>query len=186
MVIEKAKIFAQKAHNGQKRKVTGEPMFFHLEEVANILEEAGFSPEVVTAGYLHDTVEDTHVTLEELKREFGEKIAFIVAGHTEDKTKTWEERKQTTIDELADPKTPLSIRALIIADRLSNLRNLKKDTKVLGEKVWESFKRGRKEQEWYFRGCLNEMKSGLKEEEVPSFFYEYEKEVNEFFQKQKK
>lgn len=180
-LIEKAKQFAKKAHEGQMRKLTGTPMFEHLERVANILQEAGFPEEVVAAGFLHDTVEDTDVTIEDILLHFGEKVAFIVAGHTEDKTKSWEERKQATIDELADENTSLFIRALIIADRLDNLRSYNKGLALFGEEMWKKFKRGRKEQEWYYRGCLEQMNTGLTEEKIPVFFYHYEKEVNELF-----
>ena len=180
-IIEQAREFALKAHEGQLRKLTGTPMFEHLERVASILKDAGLSAETVAAGFLHDTVEDTSVTYEDIHQLFGEKVAFIVKGHTEDKTKSWEERKQATIDELGDATTPLSIRALIIADRLDNLRSYKKGLDVFGEAMWSKFKRGREKQEWYFRGCLDNMKTGLKEEEIPAFFYNYEKEVNEFF-----
>lgn len=180
-LIQKARDFAQRAHTGQVRKLTGTPIFKHLEQVANILKEAGFSDEVVAAGFLHDTVEDTNVTPEDIYNTFGKKVAEIVAGHTEDKSKSWEERKQTTIDELADPNTPLSIRALIIADRLDNLRSFKKGLEEYGEEMWTKFKRGKDKQAWYYKGCLENMKVGLKEEEVPQFFYYYEKEVNEFF-----
>lgn len=181
-IIERAKTFAQNAHQGQVRKLTGTPMFEHLERVATILQEAGLADEVVAAGYLHDTVEDTKVTQAEILDQFGEKVAFIVAGHTEDKTKSWEERKQATIDELADPATPLSIRALIIADRLDNLRSYKEGLAEFGESMWDKFNRGREEQAWYYKGCLTYMCEGLDKTEIPAFFYEYEKEVNEFFQ----
>lgn len=180
-LIEKARNFAQNAHVGQVRKLTGTPMFEHLERVANILKDAGFPEEVVAAGYLHDTVEDTSVAHEDILNTFGENVAYIVAGHTEDKRKSWEERKQTTIDELADPNTPLSIRALIIADRLDNLLSMKKELEEFGDEMWSKFKRGKEKQAWYFKGCLNNMKVGLKEEDVPKFFYDYEKVVNEFF-----
>lgn len=180
-LIEKARNFAKEAHEGQTRKVTSVPMFYHVEEVALILKKAGFSDEAVAAGYLHDTVEDTDVTLQDILKIFGEKVAFIVAGHTEDKTKSWEERKSHTIQELADPQTLIEIRALIIADRLSNLRGFKEDMKVVGDRLWTYFKRGKKDQEWYYRGCLNNMAIGLNIEEIPNFFYEYELEVNEFF-----
>lgn len=180
-LIEKARNFAQNAHVGQVRKLTGTPMFEHLERVANILKDAGFPEEVVAAGYLHDTVEDTSVAHEDILNTFGENVAYIVAGHTEDKRKSWEERKQTTIDELADPNTPLSIRALIIADRLDNLLSMKKGLEEFGDEMWSKFKRGKEKQAWYFKGCLNNMKVGLKEEDVPKFFYDYEKVVNEFF-----
>lgn len=181
-IIEKASQYAKHAHEGQMRKVRKNvPMFQHVEEVANILKYAGFSDETVAAGYLHDVVEDTKFTSKDILDAFGKKVAFIVAGHTEDKEKSWEERKQATIDELADPNTAIEIRALIIADRLSNLRGFKGDKKVVGDQLWTYFKRGEKEQEWYYRGCLENMAVGLKENEIPDFFFEYEREVNEFF-----
>lgn len=180
-LMEKAKHFAAKAHEGQLRKVTGTPMFQHAENVALTLLEAGFSEEVVAAGFLHDTVEDTDVTMAEIVQHFGKKVAFIVAGHTENKALSWEERKQHTIDELADPNTPIEIRALIIADRLDNLRSLVEDIKVLGDDLWKCFKRGKDKQAWYFRGSLENMAVGLEADEIPAFFYIYEKEVKDFF-----
>lgn len=181
-LIQHAKEFAKNAHEGQVRKLTGTPMFEHLERVATLLKEAKLPDEVVAAGYLHDTVEDTNVTHADILENFGKEVAFIVSGHTEDKTKSWEQRKQATIDELADPATPLSIRALIIADRLDNLRSYKQGITVFGEAMWGKFKRGRTEQAWYFRGCLDYMDIGLASTDIPSFFYDYQKEVNEFFQ----
>ena len=180
-LVAEAREFAQIAHAGQTSKVTNEPMFNHLEEVADILKNAGCDDETVAAGYLHDTVEDTKTKPKQLLEKFGKRVAFIVAGHTEDKSKTWEERKQQTIDELANPNTAIEIRFVIIADRLSNLRRFKRNMEVVGENLWSYFNRGKKEQEWYYRGCLENMAVGLKKEEIPNFFYEYEKEVNEFF-----
>lgn len=95
-LIEQARAFALQAHEGQMRKVRDVPMFEHLEEVAFLLKDAGYSDETVAAGYLHDVVEDTKVTIEQVRAVFGEKVASIVAGHTEDKTKSWEERKQAS------------------------------------------------------------------------------------------
>lgn len=179
--VEEAREFAERVHEGQTRKVSEVPMFTHLEEVAGILQNAGMSEEVVMAGYLHDTVEDTETTAEDIERTFGPAVAAIVAGHTEDKTKSWEERKQATIDELADPGTPFGIRALIIADRLSNLRGFKQDLTIVGESLWDHFKRGRDEQKWYYTECLRYMAVGLDPEEIPAFFHDYKREVAEFF-----
>lgn len=73
------------------------------------------------------------------------------------------------------------MRGVIIADRLSNLRGFRGDYEVVGDALWTHFKRGKKEQEWYYRGCLEHMAVSLTAKEIPQFFYEYEKEVNEFF-----
>jgi hypothetical protein len=136
-------------------------------------------------------------------------VTFIVVGHTEEKERviskkeatgvpigdiieeispdkvrikvSWEERKQTTINELADPKTAFEVRALIIADRLDNLRDIVKEYKKIGEDIWKRFKRGKEQQEWYFRQCLKYMAVGLTPDQIPSFFFDYEKELNDFF-----
>ena len=99
MIKEDAKNFAIDAHDGQRRKSDkSKPMIIHPINVANILNEYGFDENVVAAGYLHDTVEDTKVTLDDLKNSFGEDIASLVEGASEpDKSLSWEERKKHTI-----------------------------------------------------------------------------------------
>ena len=73
--------FAEKSHENQKR-VSGEPYITHCIAVAIILAELHVQPVVVVAGLLHDTVEDTPVTLEDIRREFGEEIGRLVDGVT--------------------------------------------------------------------------------------------------------
>ena len=73
--------FATQAHEGQKRK-SGEPYIIHPLAVMNILREWGMDEDTVIAGVLHDTVEDTGVTLDEIKEKFGETVAFLVDGVT--------------------------------------------------------------------------------------------------------
>ena len=88
-IKEKAVEFATAAHAGQMRKLSNQPYILHPLQVAETLEKAGFCEELVVAGLLHDTVEDTDTTLEQIEREFGTKVSSLVAAHTEDKTKTW-------------------------------------------------------------------------------------------------
>lgn len=80
-LILRAYRLAEEAHRDQKR-ASGEPYVSHCIAVALILAELHVPPEVVTAGLLHDTVEDTYITLEDLKREFGDDIARLVDGVT--------------------------------------------------------------------------------------------------------
>ena len=80
-LIEKARIFAEKAHTGQKRH-NGEPYFNHLLATANSLQELGMSAPTIAAGFLHDTVEDTGVAPETIEKEFGKDVRFIVEGVT--------------------------------------------------------------------------------------------------------
>ena len=179
MTKEKAKAYATKAHEGQTRKTNGTPMIEHPIRVAEMLEAYGFSDEAVMAGYLHDTVEDTYVTLEDIRREFGEKVAAIVSGNTEQKDRSWEERKLHTIEWIKT--APLEVKALIVADKLDNLRTLMEGFETLGESLWSHFKRGREKQSWYFKGVANNCCFGLSEDEAPEYFHVYRKEVNSFF-----
>ena len=80
-MITRAYQFAEKAHAGQKR-ASGEPYITHCEAVAIILAEMHVPPAVVIAGLLHDTVEDTKVTLDDIRREFSDEIARLVDGVT--------------------------------------------------------------------------------------------------------
>lgn len=130
--VKKAVEVATKAHEGQLRK-TGEPYIVHPLAVQKILEEWGMDENTIIAGILHDTVEDTDLTLDDVKREFGESVAFLVDGVT---------KLSTARDGMRDIDTYLpatkdnflrlmialgdDIRVLIIklADRLHNLRTL--------------------------------------------------------------
>jgi (p)ppGpp synthase/HD superfamily hydrolase len=76
-VIEKAKMFAENKHMNQ-RDDNGFPYFFHVEQVARILGIVTKDLDLIACGYLHDTLEDTETTFEELKENFGSKIASLV------------------------------------------------------------------------------------------------------------
>ena len=80
-LIEKAYEFAKRKHQGQFRK-SGEPYFSHPAEVAYILAELKMDVPTIVAGLLHDTLEDTDTTYQELEEEFGREVAFIVKGVT--------------------------------------------------------------------------------------------------------
>jgi GTP pyrophosphokinase len=125
-LIKKAYDFAQKAHEGVKRK-SGEPYFNHLFGTAKNIAELGMSATTVAAGFLHDTIEDTNVTAEEIQKEFGEEVLFLVEGVT----KLGKIRHQGTArydESLRKLFVAMSqdIRVLIIklCDRLHNMRTL--------------------------------------------------------------
>jgi len=80
-IINRAYAFAKKAHEGQLRK-SGEPYFNHVFETARNLAELGMKAKTVAAGILHDVIEDTDVTEEELEKEFGSEIVSLVKGVT--------------------------------------------------------------------------------------------------------
>ncbi len=147
---ERAKAFAIKAHMGQVRKSEPDkPMIMHPISVGNLLEDYGYDDEIIAAGYLHDVVEDTKYTIEDIQNEFGKKIANLVMGASEpDKTLSWEERKEHTIKET---KTlPLANKLVICADKINNLEDMMLKFEKNGKKNFSSFKRGEEQQKWYF------------------------------------
>nr|WP_241433630.1 HD domain-containing protein [Listeria floridensis] len=133
-----------------------------------MLSTAGFPEYVAIAGLLHDVVEDTGTTNAEIKEQFGEKVAELVRAHTEDKTKSWEERKAHTIETVRNGS--LEVKALIVADKLDNLSSIRYAMSSEGDRVWTYFKRGYSEQKWYYTNVRNAMTVGLSETEIPAFF----------------
>jgi (p)ppGpp synthase/HD superfamily hydrolase len=149
--VEEAIAFAARAHTGQLRKKTGLPFIWHPLAVGRLLQDEGFPETVVAAGILHDTVEDTTVSLAEVRERFGEDVAEIVDGCTEPehKTRPWEERKQHTIEFMRT--APFEVRVVAAADKIDNLRAITAELGRVGEDVWARFKRGREKQAWYYR-----------------------------------
>ncbi len=130
--VKRAIEMARAAHNGQTRK-TGEPYLVHPLAVKKILEEWGMDEDTIIAGVLHDTIEDTDLTLDDIKQEFGESVAFLVDGVTKLSTarngmRDIDTYLPATKDNFLRLMIALGddIRVLIIklADRLHNLRTL--------------------------------------------------------------
>lgn len=153
--INKAFLFALEAHAGQSRK-DGKPYIAHPFSVAQILSSDGADDDLVCAGLLHDVIEDAHVKPERIKEEFGDEVLRLVMFDTEDKSKSWEERKKQTIEELkhCDKKCAM----LICADKLANINDTKQVLDDFGEDAWKYFKFGREVQEWLYRGYLDALK----------------------------
>jgi (p)ppGpp synthase/HD superfamily hydrolase len=149
-LIFRAIEFAAAAHAGQYRKGTPVPYIVHPLNAARMLLMAGCEEHVAAAAVLHDVIEDTHVSFEDVKKHFGERVAELVANASEpDRLATWEERKQHTIAFLegADEETLL----VAVADKLDNIRSIREDLALRGDVAWTRFKRGRTEQMWYYQ-----------------------------------
>ena len=157
-IITKAFNFANQAHKGIKRR-SGEPYIMHPIAVAKIVcNEIGLGSTSICAALLHDVVEDTPVTEEEIRSLFGERIASLVHAESEDKSKSWWERKQEKIDHLKT--APRDVKILALADKLSNLRSTARDYLLLGEEIWNRFNEKKKSSHaWYYWG----MADGLQE-----------------------
>lgn len=162
--IHRAVELAAVSHDRQLRKGTKIPYITHPFEVAQMLTSYGCRDEVIIAGLLHDTVEDTPLTLEAIATEFGADVCRFVQNCTEDKTKSWLERKQHTIAFLSDCND-LEMLILSCADKTSNLRSIKEDYDKIGDRVWERFKASKEESNWYY-SKLNDIFKVLNEHEV--------------------
>lgn len=174
-----AKDFAEKAHQGQTRKSSNMPYITHPIRVAERLESVGFTDELVCAGYLHDVVEDTPYEMEDIKSMFGSRVAVLVATHTEDKSKSWEERKQHTIDTVKRAEN--EVKYLIVADKLDNLLGLEQDLKSQGDVVWSHFNAGVEKQKWYNASIVENMYIGIEPVDIPDYFGEYADAVRRVF-----
>ena len=178
-IESKAKEFAIKAHKGQVRKSDKEkPMIIHPINVGQILKQYGFDENVVSAGYLHDVVEDTSYEIEDIKDNFNDDIASLVYGSSEpDKSLSWEERKKHTIEETK--KLDLRHKAVICADKISNLEDLKILFEIKGEYDFSAFKRGYESQKWYYTEVYNSLI--FNEDENNSMFIRLKELIDEIF-----
>ena len=167
--IHEAVCFAARAHKGQLRKGTDLDYITHPLEVLQILTAMGAEEEVLLAGILHDTLEDTAVTREELEQAFGKPVAALVAAHTEDKRKSWKERKQNTIQTLRT--APRAAKLLSLADRIANLRSMVSDLSREGEQLWARFNAPREAQAWYSGEMLRAL-SDLRRDASAGMFWQ--------------
>lgn len=176
-IIEQAIIFAARAHKDQTRKSTDIPYITHPFSVGMLLQKENCTDEVIAAGILHDTIEDTSTTYKELIEQFGVIVANLVRAASEhDKSLPWEERKHHTIDRLKD--ATLEEIQVITADKLHNLKSIRADLEVYGEKTWERFNRGKSEQHWYYSSIVKELAPRKEEFRL---IQELENEVKEVF-----
>ncbi|MGI6509487.1 MAG: HD domain-containing protein [Erysipelotrichaceae bacterium] len=148
--------FASEAHKKQYRKGTDRPYIIHPMEVLQLLTEMQASEELKVAGVLHDTVEDTDMTIEDIEENFGELVASYVSFVTEDKSKTWVERKRNGIEKTKN--APLELKMLKLADKLSNLRSIAHDYNKEKDFVWNRFSKSKIDQKWYYQGMCDALK----------------------------
>ncbi|MBB6444474.1 HD domain-containing protein [Bacillus benzoevorans] len=155
-LIDQAIKFAAIAHKDQTRKATNIPYITHPFAVGMLLQKANCSEEVIAAGILHDVLEDTPITYEELSQRFGSKVADLVAAASEhDKSLPWEIRKQHTINRLKTASVEEI--QVITADKLHNLKSIQEDYLHHGEEIWSRFNRGKRQQHWYYTSVVKEL-----------------------------
>ncbi len=142
-VFQKAMKYAAVAHKGMTRKGTDFPYIFHPMEAAMIASTVTDDPEIIASAALHDVVEDTQYTIDDIESEFGSRIASIVGHESEDKrpdlppSESWDIRKREFLDDLRT--APYEARIVTLADKLSNMRSISDDFAVLGDALWGRF-----------------------------------------------
>lgn len=184
-LFERAVLFAAMAHSGVKRKGSHIPYLVHPIEAAAIVAEMTEDEELMAAAVLHDVLEDTKVTPQELEMYFGERVLHYVLGESEDKRRhlppedTWKLRKQETIDFLKE-KADKNAKILALGDKLSNLRSIQRDLERVGDSFWERFhQKDRAMHAWMHR----ELADALSELREYPAWKEYEHLVEQIFPK---
>lgn len=158
-MINEAIIFATIAHSNQYRKGTDIPYIFHPMEAASIVAHMTSDADLICAAILHDTIEDTHVSSESIEKMFNKRVADLIISQSEDKTKSWKERKAHTIDYLSKVDDE-GVKIVSLADKLSNIRPLYRDMIIEGDSVWNRFnEKNKNEQAWYYKGLVDSLSS---------------------------
>jgi myo-inositol-1(or 4)-monophosphatase len=162
-VLDKAIVFAVKAHAGTERRGKGFPYIVHPLEAVEIVATMTTDQELLAAAALHDTVEDTDVTLDDIRREFGDRVAKLVEEESDvfmegvSEADSWHERKQAAIDRLS--RASRDAKMVALGDKLSNARIIYRDFVQKGDKLWSIFHvKDVKEHEWHYRGLASSLK----------------------------
>ena len=154
-LFDKAAQFAIEAHRGVERRGKGFPYIIHPMEAASIVANITNDPEMLAAAILHDTVEDTDVTIEQIEELFGPRVARLVHADTAKKGASWRGRREIQIERFRQADRDSQIVAL--GDKLSNLRAIAIDYRSLGDALWSRFHapEGKKDIEWYYRSLAS-------------------------------
>ncbi len=188
-LLDRAVIFAVKAHTGSFRKSSGTPYIVHPMEAASIAAavSCGLSPEerqnVIAAAALHDVLEDTGATEETVEALFGKEVLRLIKSDSEKKrpelpsSETWQIRKEETIDFVKNRAT-LDEKMVIFADKLSNMRSIHQDYRRIGDELWNRFNvKDKAKHGWYYKSFIENMK----EFEGEPAFEEYKEKCAEVF-----
>ena len=165
-ILDKAISFATNAHSGACRKGTSIPYILHPLEAAAIVGTMTSDKEVIAAAALHDVVEDTPVTIEMIRDQFGDRIARLVSFESENKREdlpaadTWRIRKEETLTALT-AATDASVKMIALGDKLANIRAMERDYSMLGEALWDRFNQKDKEQQYWYYSSISEAVSEL-------------------------
>ena len=138
-ILDRAIIFAVKAHTRTERRGKGYPYIVHPMEAVEIVATMTKDQELLAAAILHDTVEDTNVTVDQIRDEFGDRVADLVASESDEmpvgvsEEDSWHARKPAAIDRLS--KASREAKIVAMGDKLSNMRAIARDYAEQGDKL---------------------------------------------------
>ena len=160
-LVSEAIIFAVKAHDGMRRKNGKDPYILHPMEAAVIVGTMTSDQELIAAAALHDVVEDTNITIDEIEAKFGKRIRELVQSETEDKREdlppeeTWRIRKEESLAVLKNTDDT-GVLMVWLGDKLANMRAIYRDFKIEGVAMWQRFnQKDVNEQAWYYRSIAD-------------------------------
>ena len=175
--------YAADAHGTATRKNKTRPYILHPLEAMLIVSRLTDDEEILAATVLHDTIEDAKKTKSEIEELFGKRVADLVAAESENKregqseTETWQTRKQETIDHLK--KAGRDVKLICLGDKLSNIREIAIDYRIVGDSIWERFnQKDPKMHAWYYLSILDILAEGFGD--IPEI-REYKALVDEVF-----
>ena len=157
-LLDRAILFAVEAHAGVVRRGKGFPYIVHPMEAMAIAATMTADQEILAAAALHDVVEDTEVTLNDIRSRFGDRVARLVdteSDHFADGL-DWRSRKEDSLRRLKEAARDEKIVAL--GDKLSNMRAIARDYTMQGDNLWNLFhSKERKDHEWHYRGLAESL-----------------------------
>jgi (p)ppGpp synthase/HD superfamily hydrolase len=167
--FESALKYASRLHADQPRKGSDTPYISHLLAVAAIALEHGATEKEAIAALLHDAVEDQggQETLKEIRSRYGKRVARIVAAcsDTDESPKPpWRDRKEAFVVRLRTE--PYSVRLVVAADKLHNVRDVLRNYRIHGDDLWSQFKGGRDGTLWYYRAVVGALTEAATPEET--------------------
>lgn len=161
-ILDEAIIFAVNAHKGTERRGKGFPYIVHPMEAVAVVSTMTGDQELLAAAALHDTVEDTDVTAEDIEAKFGKRIAALVVAESDVYTEgvsdedSWHGRKQAAITRLKNAS--LDAKIVAMGDKLSNMRAIARDYDEIGDELWNLFHANDpRDHEWHYRGLADSL-----------------------------
>ena len=159
-LVSEAINFAVKAHDGMRRKKSDSPYILHPLEAAVIVGTMTNDQNIIAAAALHDVVEDTDATLEQIEEKFGKRVRELVESETENKrpdlpaADTWRIRKEESLNDLKNTND-LAVLMVWLGDKLANMRSIYRDWSREGDKMWKNFnQKNVSEQSWYYNSIV--------------------------------